>query len=177
MAVPIALTVLDLVATLLLTTPRPQHAERLITSRWLLRAGVLLTAVMGTAGYLPAVYQRPQPQYWLAFGLLSAGTTLAWGLYLSGLALRIPNATLAFETLLCALLSAMVWSLLYVVPWITRGRSGRAEPIAQAARRSPLEIALWCAGLYVLIVTFRYYRAFTAAGVAAAASIPRSGAS
>jgi hypothetical protein len=164
---PVALTLLEVAAILLLTTPRPRHFEPLISSRRVLRSGALLTCAMGLAGYLPAVQERPPPVYWLAFGMLSAGVTLTWGLYLSRLAFRIPNAALASETLLIAVISATVWSLLYVVPLLTHGRTIRAGAGTPAWRRSPMEVVFWCVGLYVLVITARFYRAFAAAGAAA----------
>jgi hypothetical protein len=108
----------------------------------------------------------------MLFNLLNVAVTLTWGVYLCRLALRVPDGALGFQALLAAVVSAVLWSLLYVVPLLVRALPEPPRTARPATRtgNSPLEVLLWAAGFYTLFVTIRFYRAFAAAGAPATVS-------
>ena len=173
---PLALTAVNLLGVLFLTSPLPHQTERVGSPRRMLRLGTAIMAVMIVTGYAPAVREPAATAFWVTFGVVQALTSFVTGVFLSTVAMRVPNKGLALETLLVAAATALLEAALYVYPWLgyggVRGLQGGRPPVG------PAQMLLGALGGYMLVLALRYYLALAAAlGTAAAAGDASSGAS
>lgn len=176
-ALPILLTALNLVAVVCLTFPAPGAADALFSPRRALRIFTPVMASMTLMGYLPALREPPVFMFWLGFSSLQAALSLVWGLFLGGIALRIPSWGLALETVLAAAGAALLEAILYVYPLVLYAGGVRFGWKAALPPVAPLQLALWGITGYSLILLVRFYRALAAACATAEPSTdPPSGA-
>jgi hypothetical protein len=161
-AMPILLTALNLVAVVYLTSPAPGAADSLFSPRRALRVFTPVMASMTLMGYLPALREPPVFMFWLGFGSLQAALSLVWGLFLGGIALRIPNWGLALETVLAAAGAALLQAILDVYPLVLHVGAVRFGWNAALPPVAPLQIAGWAIAGYSLVLLVRYYLALAA---------------
>lgn len=173
-ALPILLTALNLVAVVYLTSPEPGAVDPLISPRRVLRVGTPVMAAMTLMGYLPAVREPPLLTFWLCFGVLQATLSLVWGLFLGGVALRVPNRGLASEFVLAAAGAAALEATLYVYPLLSHAGAIRFGWKAGLPPVALLQVAVWGIAGYSLLLLVRYYLALAACVTAELSTEPVS---
>lgn len=168
---PIALVALYLVGAAFITAKPPIHRERMLCARRILRVSVLTTALLGLGVYVSWLREPPVGAWWVGVTCLNVLTTLTWGIYLRGVALRIPDEWLAFHAMLAAISLAVLDALLNLYPWMVYALAWRGIARLPFLRTFPLALGTLCFSIYSTYLAARFYRAFGVARAEALASV------
>ena len=172
---PLLLTAINVMGVVLLTSPRPDRADFLLSPRRLWRVGTAVMSVLSVMGYLPALREPPEPRFWVPFGVIQVTTSLLWGLFVLTVALRLPDRRLGIEALLAGACAALIEATLYVYPWLfVMWPLGGG--VTMRGQVGPMQLALWGLGGYSAFIMVRLYLALAAARETAAGSAAESAA-